>query len=81
MATISILFAIVAMLSGVSLKMRRCQRDIAVLKKIGVNNSKIGFTLLFEIFFLTVIPAILAFFISYSFMWLALDKINFILEK
>ena len=81
MATISILFAIVAMLSGVSLKMRRCQRDIAVLKKIGVNNSKIGFTLLFEIFLLTVIPAILAFFISYSFMWLALDKINFILEN
>lgn len=81
MCIISILFALVAMLSGVSLKMRRCQRDIAVLKKVGVNNSKIGFTLSFEIFLLTVIPTILAFFISYSFMWLALDKINFILEN
>lgn len=81
MAAISFGFALVAIYSGFSLKNQTMKNDTAVYKKLGVRNGLIAASLVTEYLIFFIISAIIAGAISYFLMWLALDKINFIMSS
>ncbi len=80
MAAISVLFALITMICSVHLKVYKSRQDIATMKKLGISDVRIGFAVSTELFLLMCVAAVVAFGLSYFLMWLALDKINFILE-